>query len=389
MSRSRKKSGKKKKTPAIKPADGSAAEQALAADKTEEPETKSETESETEPETESETESETEPETETESEPAPEPATEPSPEPGSEPEDNSYDAVLSRLKASDVRDNGFTSSPPKKGGVFSLLLYLIFIGVFVVTAFMLGQNIYAKLKGGQIYGEIADIFEGGGEESGHASFMIPRATPTLGEMIEKGGSGGVSGGDELARVRASLTSLSQTNPDTFGWITIPGTVVNYPVVRGTDNDWYLDHAYTGDSLPVGSIFADYRTEDSVFDNVNLVIYGHNVNDGSMFGSLSDHFVDQEFFDSCRIYLYTSEGIFIYRPFSVHEPAEDSAYIRTWFTDVDDYLSFLKWLEDDSVFKATDFSPDETMRIITLSTCTGRGSEQRFAVHAALVSFVTD
>ena len=329
-------------------------------------------ETENAPEAAPEAESETEPEAESEPEP--------------EPEDNSYDAVLSRLTADDIKDGGFTSPPLKKGGVLSLILYFVFIGVFVVSAFLLGQNIYAKYKGGQIYDEIADIFDGEGERT---VYRIPASTPTLGELIENGGAEPVEGSEELARIRASLSSLSQTNPDTYGWIRIPGTVVNYPVVRGTDNDWYLDHAYTGDSLPVGSIFADFRTEDSVFDNVNLVIYGHNVNDGSMFGSLSDWFVDQEFFDACRIYLYTPEGIFVFRPFSVHEPDEDSDFIKTAFYTVDEYLSFLKWLEDDSMLKATDFSPDETMRIITLSTCTGRGHEQRFAVHAALVSYVTD
>ncbi|MBR3639727.1 MAG: class B sortase, partial [Clostridia bacterium] len=257
--------------------------------------------------------------TEPDTEPEKAPETEQEPEP--EPEDDSYDAVLSRLTAADIKDGGFSSSPRKKGGAFSLILYFVFIGVFIVSAFLLAKNIYAKYRGGQIYDEIADFFEGGGEE--RTAYRIPGTTLTLAELIEKGGSSSVAGGEELARIRASLASLSQTNPDTYGWITIPGTVVNYPVVRGTDNDWYLDHAYTGDSLPVGSIFADFRTADSVFDNKNLVIYGHNVNDGSMFGSLSDLFVEQEFFDACRIYLYTPEGIFVYRPFSVHEPAEDS------------------------------------------------------------------
>ncbi|MBQ6263126.1 MAG: class B sortase [Clostridia bacterium] len=329
---------------------------------------------------------------ETVSEPSatdPEPETDngPETEPEPEPEDDGYDAVLSRLTSADIKDGGFTSSPRKRGGVFSLILYFVFIGVFAVSAFLLAKNIYAKYRGGQIYDEIADFFEDGGEE--RTAYRIPGTTLTLEELIKKGGQSSAGGGEELARIRASLASLSQTNPDTYGWITIPGTVVNYPVVRGADNDWYLDHAYTGDSLPVGSIFADFRTADSVFDNANLVIYGHNVNDGSMFGSLSDLFVDQEFFDACRIYLYTPEGIFVYRPFSVHEPAEDSDFIKTWFSDTDDYLAFLKWLTDDSFLKATDFAPDETSRIITLSTCTGRGHEQRFAVHAALESFVTD
>ena len=379
MSKKKKKNAKKNNAAAAGPSPEKIAEAAAALEEAAEPET--------EPAAEETAAIVPEPEPETEPEPEPEPEAEPVPETEPEPEDDGYDAVLSRLRAEDIKDCGFTSSLPKRGGVFSLILYFVFIGVFIVSAFLLAKNIYAKYRGGQIYGEIADMFEGGGEE--RAAYRIPGTTLTLGELIEKGGSQSVAGGEELARIRASLSSLSQTNPDTYGWITIPGTVVNYPVVRGADNDWYLDHAYTGDSLPVGSIFADFRTADSVLDNFNLVIYGHNVNDGSMFGSLSDHFADQEFFDSCRIYLYTPDGIFVYRPFSVHEPDEDSGFIKTWFSGADDYLAFLKWLTDDSYLKATDFTPDATTRVITLSTCTGRGHEQRFVVHAALVSSVTD
>ena len=312
---------------------------------------------------------------------------EPEAEPEPEPEDDSYDAVLSRLTPDDIKDGGYTSSPLKKGGVFSLILYFIFIGVFIVTSVLLVQNIYSKYRSGQIYDEIADAFEDGGGE--RTPYSIPGATLTLDELIKKGGSSSQTGSGELAKIRASLASLSQTNPDTYGWITIPGTNVNYPVVRGSDNDWYLDHAYTGDTLPAGSIFADFRTADSVFDNANLILYGHNATNGAMFGSLSDRFLDREFFDECRIYLYTPEGIFVFRPFSVHEPAEDSDFIKTRFSDTDDYLTFLKWLADDSMIKAEDFTPDGNVRVLTLSTCTDVSPGLRFAVHAALESYVTD
>ena len=137
------------------------------------------------------------------------------------------------------------------------------------------------------------------------------------------------------------------------------------------------------------IFADFRTADSFFENLNLVIYGHNVSDGSMFGCLSDFFVGQEFFDNCRIRIYTPEGIFTYKPFCVHEPGESSGFNDTWFESREAYESFLNALLSDSTFQPKDVELDADSRILTLSTCTGRGHEQRYVVHAVLISAVTD
>ncbi|MBQ7475413.1 MAG: class B sortase [Clostridia bacterium] len=326
-------------------------------------------------------------------EPASEEAAEPAPEeiapdePAAE-EPADYAALIEKVTSADIKDGGASVVRRKKGGLFSLVLYIAFIGVFIASVFMLGENIYAKYKGSVIYGDLADQFENGGAAR-YTPRSVPKAMMTMSERIANGGESGAAEGADLARVRASLTSLSRTNPEIYGWIAIPGTPVNYPVVRGSDNEFYLDHAYTGDYLPVGSIFADFSTADSVTDNVNLVIYGHNVTDGSMFGSLSDVFAEQSYFDSCRIYLYTMDGIFTYRPFSVHEPREDSGFIRTAFSGPDDVAAFIKWLSDDSEYKAGDVETDGNSKILTLSTCTGYGQENRFAVHAVLISSVTD
>ncbi len=300
-----------------------------------------------------------------------------------------YEEAIEDLTIEDIPDGGSGKREKKRGGIFSLALYLVFICAFVVSAFMLGQNIYAKYRGGQIYDELSDIFENGGVGDSHAAaFKAPSPMKTLSENINRGG-GEASDSGELSHVRASLASLSRVNPDVYGWIVVEGTTVNYPVVRGADNDYYLDHAYTGDYLPVGAIFADFRTADKVTDNVNLVIYGHNVADGSMFGCLSDVYVDQEFFDNSRIYLYTMDGIFTYRPICVHEPSVESGFIRTWFPSDEDYLSFLDWIVGDSKLTPPDVELDADSKILTLSTCTGRGHAERYVVHAVLISSVTD
>ena len=78
--------------------------------------------------------------------------------------------------------------------------------------------------------------------------------------------------------------LRDINPDCVGWIEIPGTNISYPIVQGRDNDHYLRLNFEGKYSVGGVIFLDHRC-DSDFDRTNTIIYGHNMRDGSMFGSL--------------------------------------------------------------------------------------------------------
>jgi sortase B len=195
--------------------------------------------------------------------------------------------------------------------------------------------------------------------------------------------------EELSRLRATLTSLKKANPDTYGWIKVEGTNIDYPVVKRGDNEYYLDHAYTGEYLPVGAIFADFRTSDTFSENLNLVIYGHNVNTGSMFGSLKE-FLNKDVFYNNRITVYTMDGIFTYRPFCIHETPYDSGFINTAFESWDGYVGFLNELAADSKIKAPDgVTLNENTRILTLSTCTNGAADNRLALHAVLESSVTD
>ena len=81
-----------------------------------------------------------------------------------------------------------------------------------------------------------------------------------------------------------FNKLINKNPDTIGWIKVLGTDINYPVVQTNNNDFYLTHSFDKSYNKAGWIFADYRNK---FDNTdkNIVIYGHNMRDGSMFGSM--------------------------------------------------------------------------------------------------------
>ena len=304
------------------------------------------------------------------------------------------DEKLRDLRPDDIRDGG-AAPRRRRGGVLSLIAFILCVTVSAVTLFLLARNLYAKYKGQLIYDRIADIFDDGmrGDAEGPSKAKTSPATLTLEEIIKNNSEGksGLDGehSEELSRLRATLTSLKKANPDTYGWIKVEGTNIDYPVVKRGDNEYYLDHAYTGEYLPVGAIFADYRTSDTFSDNLNVVIYGHNVNTGSMFGSLRE-FLNKDVFYTNRITLYTMDGIFTYRPFCIHETAYDSGFISTGFDSWDSYVKFLKELAADSKIKAPDgLTLDENTRILTLSTCTNGAADNRLALHAVLESSVTD
>lgn len=80
-------------------------------------------------------------------------------------------------------------------------------------------------------------------------------------------------------------NLQQINPEILAWITVPGTPIDYPVALGEDNSYYLNHTVTGESNILGSIFATAGTD---FEESHIILYGHNMASGKMFGSLKKY-----------------------------------------------------------------------------------------------------
>lgn len=87
----------------------------------------------------------------------------------------------------------------------------------------------------------------------------------------------------------SMKQFTELNPDTAGWIKISGTYIDNVVVQTDNNDYYLDRSFYGEKAQPGTVFADFRcTINDYSDNQsdNIILYGHNQRDGTMFGTLS-------------------------------------------------------------------------------------------------------
>ena len=185
--------------------------------------------------------------------------------------------------------------------------------------------------------------------------------------------------DKLASI--DLNALREVNPDVIGWIRIPNSKINYPLMQGEDNTFYLEHTWEGNKNPYGSIFLESRNSPDMTD-FNTIIYGHNMLNGSMFGGLSSFGYQWYFNWNKYVYILTDAGIFRYEIFSSYAAEVDSATYGLSFYQWETRENFISMALENSQIKS-DVVPEPTDRIITLSTCTGVGYESRRVVHAVL------
>lgn len=175
-------------------------------------------------------------------------------------------------------------------------------------------------------------------------------------------------------IDVDFKSLKEINPDVIGWIRIPDTIINYPIMHGEDNDEYIRTTFEKKSLSAGSIFLDYRN-DSHLNDLNSVIYGHNMRDGSMFAPLAKY-LDQEFFNEHKyIEIYTPTSAKVYSIVSLYTSTyEDKAYTFS-FKNRPQFVSWLDERVEQNRIESLKVNHDKN--VIVLSTCHGRsGTEFR-------------
>lgn len=167
--------------------------------------------------------------------------------------------------------------------------------------------------------------------------------------------------------------ILEENQNTVGWIKIEGTKIDYPVVKYTDNEYYLKHDFNNNLNSAGWIFMDYQNN---FNDQNIVLYGHNRKDGSMFGSLKMLFDDEFYKDHKNEILFIKENEIIrYSIFSVYKVVNTDSYNSTNFVSLEEKVKEFK--NRSSIH--FDFDVSDVSQIITLSTCDYNNS-YRLVVH---------
>lgn len=166
-----------------------------------------------------------------------------------------------------------------------------------------------------------------------------------------------------------LKALKDRNDDFVFWLYIGGTTINYNVMQSEDNSFYLRRNIDKNYAHSGSLFLDFRNDAKTLSG-HTIVYGHNMNDGSMFGNLLKYYTggnDTYLKEHPYLYTYSENGVGIWEIFSVYETTTDEYYIQTRFSSDEDYYSFIKDLQNKSAFK-TDVLLKATDDVMTLSTC---------------------
>lgn len=190
---------------------------------------------------------------------------------------------------------------------------------------------------------------------------------------------------EVMSHTADYQRYKAINPDVIGWISVPNTRIEYPVLMAEDNDYYLTHNVERERSKSGSIFMDYRNADPS-NQRHLVIYGHNMNNGTMFNTLNSYKKKDFFENNRKIYFYWGDGQPIeYEVYAAYNVGIDIDFIKVVFTSDEDFLGTMTLLQQMTRFEPT---PPVTLeandQIITLSTCTYEYDNQRFVVQARRV-----
>ena len=267
-----------------------------------------------------------------------------------------------------------------KASIFRWATIILAIISFGIAAFFVGKIYYTEkeyAEGDAVYEDIlADVViseeEVLGESSEPASETGEQERETEESVQEK---------ESLVPI-IDFASLKAINEEVVGWLYLPDTVINYPVVQGEDNSYYLKRLVDGNYNANGSLFVDHQNEMDFSDD-NTLIYGHHMDSGKMFATLVKY-KDQEFYDAHPVaYFLTEEKNYKIEIFSGYVTTPDSdSYLLT----AGSREQTIEWMKE--MFHNADFFADVTImpedHIVTFSTCDYEFHDARYVVHGKLV-----
>lgn len=240
----------------------------------------------------------------------------------------------------------------KKG--FRAFYPLLAIGLvaIVICAYGLGRELYTQRQGRAYYAALSSESD---------------------EPVES---------EEVWKPYVDFAALGESNPDVVAWIKCEDTAINYPVVQGTDNAYYLNHLPDGTESVAGAVFLDYRNAPDFTDD-NSAIYGHHMRTGDMFTAL-ENYKSQAFYEEHpSIGIYTPEGDYTMELLAGYVVDANWETLPLEFVDATDFEKYIAEIRRRSTF-ASDVTVSPEDRLISLCTCTYNFSNARFIIVGKLV-----
>ena len=253
------------------------------------------------------------------------------------------------------------------------IIMLVLLCVFIFSAGSAGVIIYQYRQGEEAYEQVAKQY-----------VQVQNTDQTAGGSAASGEGTGTNGTPEhhvLAPLIVDFESFQKVNPDIIGWLYCEDTVINYPVLHGADNDMYLRHLYDHTYNTAGSIFVESLNRGG-FQDANTIIYGHNMHNDTMFGTL-DEWGKQEYFDQHPIFwLLTPEQDYKVELLGGYTT---SAYSDTYLIFSEPGPDVEQWLAErlaNSVIESP-VTQEEGARYVLFSTCSYVFDNARFVLHGKL------
>lgn len=241
-----------------------------------------------------------------------------------------------------------------------IVLFLIFTG----SCGVIGVTLWQYQKASQLYDGIS---------SRYTALTLPEDRRTGTVSSEEG---------ETAPLVVDFEELRKVNEDVVGWIYCEGTVIDYPILQGSDNDYYLNHSIDGAYSASGSIFVEASNRGDFLD-YNTILYGHHMKNKTMFATLS-YWSDQEYYEEHPVmWILTPQRDYKVELFSAYTTPATSETYQIYQESGGDFEEYLNYVLEQSDIK-TNAAPGKDDRCILLSTCAYVFDNARNVLHGKLI-----
>lgn len=279
--------------------------------------------------------------------------------------------------------------------ILSIGLLLISVGGIAVSTVNLIPYIREEAQSASLYAELAAIHAAGDDSHTDGMIVMPMATTTVANAEERDQvDGEASLPDETSEptlspvIHSGLLALHEKNPDCVAWITIEGTVIDYPVMyRPNSKNYYLHRDFNGKHASAGALFIAENCDPD--DSDNVIIYGHHMNSGKMFAALNKYKKLSFYEEHKRIIYETLHGAQTYEiMFAFTTPVytghDFKYYAFSKANSAEEYDAYISACRERALYD-TGVSAQYGDKLLTLSTCEYSQKNGRMVVVARKIN----
>lgn len=255
-----------------------------------------------------------------------------------------------------------------------LLFYMIGIMLILAAICYLGSTIWEYRESEQEYHALQERVFAKVQQKEELTEDSLEGNETVDKIVDKEAEW-ESATDR--QIMQAISELKETNSEVIGWITFENMDLSYPIMQGEDDDYYLNHTFSGQTNAAGSIFME-AANHADFQDCHTIIYGHNMKNQSMFGQLKNYKTEGFYKEHPHFVIYTENRVYRYQIFAYYDVSELDEVYTIGFRHDAQFGAFVEEMIRRSYYD-TDVTVSEQDKVITLSTCSGEGN--RFVVHA--------